>query len=636
MDTLLKKYKYIIYIALISVINTSYATSNDLFFNTADIPIVLSASRLPQPQTEAPTSVTILDRTLIEASGATSVTEIFRLVPGMQVGYARGNFPVVAYQGLTSEFPQGVQVMIDGASVYSPLFGGVQWSLLPIELEDIEQIEIVRGPNSVSFGANAFQSVINITTTHAAQPSYSGGSFQIGNDQSERIFLRATGSFNNLDYRVSYADNKSEGYDNLNDDLKKQHISSRLDYRINKNQQLQVDFSAIDSLRQTETPFAALLIFDPKRNRNESSQFAQIKWDYQVAPDEQIKTNVSFIHNDAKDKYSIPFLANKINISSESTRWNADLEHSFRLNPSSRLVWGAGATYETVYSPFRLNTEQTKSNQRYRLFSNIETKINPHFIFNGGALIEYDDISGNQFSPRAALVYLPSVQHAFRLSSTQAFRTPVLTEEYRRSFIGTFELERSAGNLDAETIRSAELGYHGLFLNNVLNADIRYFHNKYEKLINTELPSPGLHIVNNQGSATTAGLEVEVNYRPNKSTVLHAGYAFTDISRTTTTLNDSVPKHNFNFLLSHRYKQHWQASAAYYYMSGMKYLGGQNTLQSTFQRLDLNVGKTLTFSTNNELNITLKTQIALDKNIDFHSQASPDNRIFLQIEYRAY
>ena len=71
-------------------------------------------------------------------------------------------------------------------------------------------------------------------------------------------------------------------------------------------------------------------------------------------------------------------------------------------------------------------------------------------------------------------------------------------------------------------------------------------------------------------------------------------------------------------------------------MSGMKYLGGQNTLQSTFQRLDLNVGKTLTFSTNNELNITLKTQIALDKNIDFHSQASPDNRIFLQIEYRAY
>jgi len=636
MDTLFKKYKRLICIALANVVNTTHAAQYDLFFNADSIPIVLSASRLPQPQTEAPTTVTILDRTLIEASGATTVTEIFRLVPGMQVGYARGNFPVVAYQGLTSEFPQGVQVMIDGASVYSPLFGGVQWSLLPIEIEDIEQIEIIRGPNSVSFGANAFQSVINITTTNSAQPAYSGGSLQISNDQSKRIFMRTSGSLNNIDYRVSYADNKNEGYNNLNDDLKRQHVSSRLDYRIDKHQLLQINLSALDSLRQTENPISALLVFDPKRNRNESSQFTQIKWDYQITPEELIKTNVSFIHTDAKDKYSVPFLANKIDITSESTRWNADLEHSFRLNPSNRLVWGVGATYETVYSPFRINTEQTKSNQRYRLFSNIETKINPQFVFNGGAVIEYDDISGNQFSPRASLIYLPSVQHAFRLSATQAFRTPGLTEEYRSSFFGTLELERSAGNLDAETIRSAEFGYHGLFLNNLLNADIRYFHNKYEKLINTELPEPGLQIIDNQGSATINGLEFEVNYRPNKFTIFHTGYAFTDISRTTSTLKDSAPKHNFNFLVSQRYRQQWQTSIAYYYMSEMEYLGGQNNPQSKFQRLDLNISKTLTFNANNELNITLKTQVALDKNTDFHSQAAADNRIFLQVEYRAY
>lgn len=91
----------------------SHADQQDIFFDNPIVPIVLSASKLPQSQIEAPASVTVIDRALIKASGATQVAELFRLVPGMQVGNARGNFPVVAYQGLTSEFPQGTFQRID-------------------------------------------------------------------------------------------------------------------------------------------------------------------------------------------------------------------------------------------------------------------------------------------------------------------------------------------------------------------------------------------------------------------------------------------------------------------------------------------------------------------------------------------
>ena len=635
MDCFTNTFKYITALICSAVFSTAFAMEDDILFENEAIPIVLSATKLAQPQTEAPVTITIIDKRLIKASGATQIAEIFRLVPGMQVGYSRGNFPVVAYQGLTSTFPQGVQVVIDGSSVYSPLFGGVIWSMLPIELEDIERIEIVRGPNGTSFGANAYQSVINITTVHAIQQPGLSISARLGNNHSERAFSRISGSNHLVEYRISMSTTKNQGYRNLSDDFSKQHVSSRLDVRLNNTNTLQFNFSAIDSLRETASPVTALLFLDPKRNRNESAQFAQFKWEQDVSPEEQITAQLSYQHFDGKDKYSIPIFPNTLDITGESSRWNMDIEHSFRINQTNRLIWGLGAIYERVYAPFYLNTSQIKSNQRYRIFSNLESRLNPQFILNTGALAEYDQISGNQFSPRIALNYLASPTQSYRISATHAFRTPVITEEHQSRFIGLIELERSAGNLDAETINSFDIGYHGLFLNNRLSADLRYFQNNYDKLINTELSGPVLKILDNQASAHTKGVEFEINYRPNKFTTLHSGYAYTDVNHANNNLNNSVPKHNFNVLLSHQYKQQWQTSVAYYYSSAMQYLGSQNSPQSKFQRLDLIIAKQFKLHSNKELNISLTTQLALDKNIDFHQQATADNRIFLQVEYRA-
>ncbi|PCI19001.1 MAG: outer membrane receptor protein [Piscirickettsiaceae bacterium] len=627
--------RVILMIAHLCLPITVLAHKEALPFQTTSVPVVLSASKLAQPLTDAPAAVTIIDKALIEASGASQIAELFRLVPGMQVGYARGNFPVVAYQGLTSEFSQGVQVIIDGTSVYSPLFGGVLWNQLPIELEDIERIEIVRGPNSATFGANSYQSVISITTTHPTQQPTTDINYQLSNQHAERKFIRFAGAFENLDYRITIVDRKTEGYDNLPDDYSKQHVSSRIDLRVNNNNTLQLNLSAVDSLRQTQSPNPALVLFDPKRNRNESSQFAHLKWLSHINLDEHIRSQLSYQHFDGKDKYAIPFLPVKLDITGESSRWNADFEHTLNLNNNTRMVWGIGATYETVFAPFRLNTKQTKSNQRYRLFTNTETRLNTSLILNAGALFEYDQISGNHFSPRVAINYLQSANHSYRLSTTRAFRTPVITEEYRNSFIGLLELERSVGNLDAETIDSIEIGYHGLFSNNKLNADIRLFRNNYDKLINTGLGDVTLTIIDNKDSAHTKGLEVEINYRPNRSVNIHSAYAYTEVNHATNTLNNSIPKHNFNALLSYQLTPNWRTSAAYYYTSDMQYLSAQSDPQGQFQRLDLSVSKRFRLNSKKELAISLRTQLALDKNIDFHQQASADNRIFLQVEYRA-
>ena len=127
-----------------------------------DFPIVLSASRLSQPLSEAPNAMTVIDRSMIKASGFRTIGDLFRLVPGMYVGNLNGYSPIVGYHGATEQHSRRMQVLVDGRSVYLPPFSSVDWEDIPLSIDDIERIEVVRGPAAASHGANSVQGVINI------------------------------------------------------------------------------------------------------------------------------------------------------------------------------------------------------------------------------------------------------------------------------------------------------------------------------------------------------------------------------------------------------------------------------------------------------------------------------------------
>lgn len=640
MDRLIKTLKLLSILLITSVSVSSYANSNDAFiFSEHAIPTVLSATNMAQPQNEAPASITIIDHALIKASGASQISELFRLVPGMQVGNSRGNFPVVGYQGLSSEFPQGVQVIIDGNSVYSPLFGGVIWSTLPIMLEDIERIEIVRGPNSASFGSNAFQGVINITSTHASQNAGLQSHYRINNNQAERAFLRYADSSQNgrLSYRLSLASEKKEGYKKIADNFSKNEFSSRIDLQLNSQNILQFSFSGIDSKRQTQfpNPSSPFVTIDPKRNRNESSQFAQITWQHQIDNHHQVNTHLSFHHFDGKDKYQEGLTNSTIDLTGESTDWNLYIKHSLKLNTTNRLAWGGGAIHESVYLPFRMNSNSNKTNLRLRTFGNLESRITDKVLFNSGALIEHDRLSGSHFSPRLTLNYLVSAQHSFRLTATEAFRTPVISEQYRNTYLFGSLLQSSTGKLKPETVRSIEAAYHGSYFNNTLTTDLKLFNSHYKKLINTAL-SNHVSVLDNVDNARVRGTEFELSFRPNRRDIIHVSYAFTQVDQANEPrLNDSIAKHNFSLLASRQYDLGWHVASEFYYNSPIQYLGSQNDPQGSFKRFDLSIGKKTIFEKNSSLDISLNLQLALDKNIDLHQYATADTLIFLEVAYRA-
>jgi hypothetical protein len=115
------------------------ATSAADFFE--EQPLILTVSRISKPLLESPASVTVIDRQMIEAAGVRELADLFRLVPGLVVGYHSGHAPVVTYHGLGQECGRRMQVLIDGRSVFIPSFGGVPWSNLPLLIEDIQRVD---------------------------------------------------------------------------------------------------------------------------------------------------------------------------------------------------------------------------------------------------------------------------------------------------------------------------------------------------------------------------------------------------------------------------------------------------------------------------------------------------------------
>ncbi|MCK5884967.1 MAG: TonB-dependent receptor plug domain-containing protein, partial [Alcanivorax sp.] len=170
----------------------------------ADEPaMVLTPARVSQPQSEAPASVTVIDRNLIEASGARELYEVLRLVPGMSAVKVDGNVPTVAYHGTQARDSRRMLVLLDGRSQYQPGLARVNWNDMPVDIRDVERIEVTRGPAAAAYGANAFTAVINIITRDPRDISKHTLAVQGGNNAIRDGYASAAGRTDGGAWRAS-------------------------------------------------------------------------------------------------------------------------------------------------------------------------------------------------------------------------------------------------------------------------------------------------------------------------------------------------------------------------------------------------------------------------------------------------
>lgn len=480
--------------------NGVWATDESIYFG--DLPVVASVTRLPQPLAEAPGAVTVIDRDMIRASGARNFADLLRLVPGFQVTSPNQESAVVAYHGLSNEeYTPRVQVLIDGRSQYSPLFrSGVNWNLLPVVLDNIDRIEVIRGSNTVSFGSNAYLGVVNIITLDASQTRGWMVSANHGNASIRDQTIRWGGKLGSADMRMTYHQLNDDGFRKMFDgslgwfDPHDSRHSSVFDLRIDapltERDELQVSLSNATDRSQFGRPRS---LSDPFRDFSQNSAAVNLEWRRALGDGEETRLRYSHVqdwssgaylegvgYNNVENKRVEYFSRNQTG--GESRTDELELQHILKPAKDLRAIWGLGAKGSSLYSPIQFSSSQQKTRSSYRGFGNLEWRPDSSWLVNLGSSLEYDTIASWMFDPRASLSYHLAKGHTLRVIASRAHRSPSLFEAYgdsRKGPVGggsPFDINYlAAPGLEPERIDTFELGYLGELKPYRASFDLRLF-----------------------------------------------------------------------------------------------------------------------------------------------------------------
>ncbi len=567
-----------------------------------ELPAVLSVSRLRQPLSEAPGTVTVIDREMIKASGARQIADLLRLVPGFQVAYVRGHEPVVAYHGMSGEFSNRMQVLIDGRSILTPnLLGGPDWLTVPLALDDIERIEVVQGSNSAAYGANAYLGIINIITRHSEGAPKAKGQVTLGNAEIADGIAHLGLAKDDLSLRLTAGtrgDNGLETYSDrgLIDRYRVNYANLRADWRPNATDEWTLATGGLHGRRGQGTNFGG----DPPRSVAIGAAFAHLRWQRTLSARSDV--SLQYYHN--YDRIFDPQVVNLPGLGSKEFHLNFvasrdHLEFQHTLSPAAdlRAVWGLEARRDTAQSQLFFNSNREHSATLARTFGHVEWAVRPDTLFNLGATTEDSSLTGTDIAPRLSLIHHLTPAHTLRYAVTRALRSPTIGEEEAifnfTSVDGTLVDLFFLGNpgLRPEKIIAHEIGYVGEVRRWGLSLNARLFTERLEDVIvSTKVPTgSGLGLPDpdgeafsfaNGGSITTRGLECQARLRLSRDTWLIANQAFQRIyARVTDQVSDnkqyeeSAPRYTTSLLFHSALRANFSASAAFYYLSRMHWLG---------------------------------------------------------------
>jgi iron complex outermembrane receptor protein len=588
----------------------------------ADIPIALTATRLAQPLQETPAAITIIDQEMIRASGSREIADLFRLVPGFIVSRDNGHSPIVTYHGLNGEYVKRLQVLVDGRSIYSPILGGVDWTNLPITIDDIERIEVIRGPNSASYGSNAFLSVINIITQHASETTGSFIRVARGNNDINDEYVRFGNTTGDFDYRITFAGNSDHGFRDRDDTRHIHTATLRGDYQVNAADNIMLQLGGSRGTRQVDS--IRLGTFE---NREIRTSYKQIRWSRQISGNDEL--NLQFFHSLEKsdELFDVTLPIGRVvrNTSIRSERLDFELQHTKSFDTRKRLVWGFSIREDTSEGPQLFGTDPATGytggrsrfhNRLYRIFGNLEWRAGEKITLNLGSSWEKSQRAHdhNEISPRLGLNIALTQQQSIRISVSQAIRSPTLDETQSNfrvpvygvpnqpnSFITT--LWRGNKNLKPERITAYELGYHANLTKKSLTLDLKYYHEKLRDLISldenlvsdpSDLLDGEYAIYGNLTDADVNGMEVSLQFQPLRDTRIILSHSRSRIASNNPNiisemLAKSGPKYITSLLAINRFSGGVTGSLHLYRVSESNGLGSGEPLPG-YNRFNIRLG----------------------------------------------
>jgi iron complex outermembrane receptor protein len=516
---------------------------------------VQTASRKAQRLQDVAAAVFVITREDIERSGATSIPESLRLAPGVEVARIANNKWAVSARGFNGRFANKLLVLVDGRSIYSPLFSGVLWEMEDTLLEDIDRIEVIRGPGAALWGANAVNGVINIITRKAGATRGTLAVAGAGTEDRGFVALRHGMTVGSGDLRLwikGFSRDRSVAADGQegNDTWSASRMGFRGDWSLDGGRRLTLSGEAyggtsgdrwnLPSL-SSATGVAPTAVSQEGRGAH---LLARHEWLWSNGSEAALQAYV--------DRYDLNEVAT---IREVRHTVDVDFQHRPRLGNAHDIVWGVDyreSRGQVASGEFIAILPDRRTWRMASLFLQDEITLRPDRLrLILGTRLEHNNFTGFEPQPNLRLLWTPTPQLSLWGAASRAVRTPSRAEldavvnlsvtpaTDRSPAVLLRNVPQADHRLEDERVRAFELGWRQL-VDSTLSYDVAWFHNLYGKLRTATLgaasfdPSPVPHVVQeisraNEVMASTRGLEVSLDWHPAKGWRVQPAYTYTRI-----------------------------------------------------------------------------------------------------------
>ncbi len=567
-----------------------------------NVQVVVTASRKVQKISTVAYPISVITADDIRASGARSVPDALRLVPGVDVADLTFGNAAVSPRGFHGFIASHLLVLVDGRQIYDPLFGGTLWGGWPFQMEDIERIEVIRGPGGVTWGANAMNGVINIITKDPADQQ--GTILTIGGG-SRGTFKQHIGhgfTDGKLRMRISGEYEASDGFNKggsrlrgLEDDFKGGRLSLHAIYE--KDEKNTYTFSLGSTVVDggfAPTPLAGI---GQRNNASNYGFYALFNWVHQYGPGDNLDFTTYF--NDSTGSPGISQIDYRYH------QLGMQLSRSYEVKKDQSRVMGIDGRIDYIddsnSDPHMLYHTYT-STVDLSLYIQDEWKLSPRWTLNLGGRIEYEAHNGFHPSGRASLSYKLSDDSLIYTSISNAHRLPTSGGRFLNiPLLNGIVAATTNRDFSATHLIAFDMGYRGKLFG-LLETSLNIFWHDYKDLgmFIPKLGPPGLlryDYDNVSGHAFLYGLEIETKYRASEKLTVLANYTYQQLDWN---IDGSIldmdyitpPKHKA--MLGARYKinDDLRLSAHLHYVDAVKSPNPANPFGSRhidpYLRLDLN------------------------------------------------
>ncbi len=497
-----------------------------------------SLSKKKEDAFDAPSAVYVLSSEDIRRSGVSSIPEALRMVPGLQVARIDGNKWAISSRGFNRQYSNKLLILVDGRTVYTSTFSGAFWEDQDYVLDDIEKIEVVRGPGGTIWGANAVNGIINIITKSAADTQGGYISQTSGNYDRSITEIRYGGKVNEDSYRIygkkSYRNeftNLSDGRD-ADDNLSHDRFGFRYDMLPKNGNKLSVHGDFFDGNSNNYFNSETFNIHEDRDSRGANLVF---NWNGDISDKSSFMLQGYYDYTQS-DK-EILVIDEKV----------ADLDFQFFHNFSrdNQLIIGAG--YRNIQDRFRFSTTENqfgefiplfyspknRNNDLYTTFIQHKIGLVPDKLYlTIGTKFEHNDLTGFEYQPNAKLAYYPTRNQTLWASVSRAVRTPTRGEDALQitaPVAGQNRIVQSGdldGNFDAEDLIAYEAGYRVKPTESTA-IDFASFFNDYTNLRTFE-SGGGLNtpVTRNNGYGKSYGFEVSGKWQVSDDWKVETSYDF--------------------------------------------------------------------------------------------------------------